>query len=262
VRNRDDPFIYKLLARGSNRKIRNFSSCAKSKLNIDDKEYFMKLAVRRLLVFAIFGALVIPLTIQAAEDEERIVLLSVSDKGWADWQEKSFEGSTSYTLADGEVTMVKAESNGTASGMFLEKEINIKDYPVLSWSWKVDKGLVAHDETTKAGDDYAARVYVVVSGGLFFWKTIAINYVWSSNSSSDKAWPNAYAGDNAQMLALRGSDNRQGEWHFESRNLRDDFQALFDRDIEVIDGIAIMTDTDDSGSSAVAIYGEMYLSRD
>ncbi len=64
------------------------------------------------------------------------------------------------------------------------------------------------------------------------------------------------------MLALRGSDNRQGEWHFESRNLRDDFQALFDRDIEVIDGIAIMTDTDDSGSSAVAIYGEMYLSRD
>ena len=222
----------------------------------------MKFVTRSLMMCAILGVMGMPFSAMATEDDGRIVLLSPTSKGWAEWQEKSFEGSTSYTLLEGQVSLIRAESNGSASGMFLEKEINIKDYPVLSWSWKVDKGLDEHNETTKAGDDYAARVYVVVSGGLFFWKTIAINYVWSSNPSSDKAWPNAYAGDNAQMLALRGSDDRQSEWYFESRNLRDDFQTLFDREIEVIDGIAIMTDTDDSGTVAQASYGEMYLSKD
>lgn len=221
----------------------------------------MKLVLRFSLLCAAVGAMFFTFSTYAGEDAERVVLLSATEKGWDQWQEKSFEGSTSYALVQEDVPMVKASASGTASGLFLEREINITEYPVLYWSWKVEKGLPSHDETIKDGDDYAARVYVVVSGGLFFWKTIAINYVWSSNPSSDRTWPNAYAGDNAQMLAVRGSDNSQDEWHFESRNLRDDFSAFFGRDIEVIDGIAIMTDTDDTGRMALASYGEIYLAR-
>jgi hypothetical protein len=157
---------------------------------------------------------------------------------------------------------VRAESSGTASGLFLEREINIAEYPVLHWSWKIEEGLDAHDERVKAGDDYAARVYVVVSGGLFFWKTIAINYVWSSNPKSEQSWPNAYAGDNAKMLALRGSDDQQGIWYVETRNLRRDFKELFGKDIDVIDGVAIMSDTDDTGGRVVAEYGEIFLAKE
>lgn len=236
----------------------NFSRAANSKLKHRLLEYFMKLFTRCLLAYA----LLVSFTSSANDKSERVVLLSPTESGWAEWQPKSFEGLTSYNIVDGEVPMVKAEARGTASGMFLEKELNIKEYPVLSWSWRVEKGLNPHDESTKEGDDYAARVYVVVSGGLFFWKTIAINYVWSSNPETNATWSNAYAGDNAQMVALRGSDDKQGEWYFEARNLREDFRELFDRDIDVIDGIAIMTDTDDTDSVAVAHYGEMYLSKD
>lgn len=232
------------------------------KFNIDHTEYFMELVLRCFFLAGILGAVTVPLSTKADEGDERVVLLSETEQSWAEWEEKSFEGSTLYTLSQGDSSGVEAQASGTASGMFLEKELNIKKYPVLTWSWKVDKGLAAHDETTKAGDDYAARIYVVVSGGLFFWKTIAINYVWSSNPATDREWPNAYAGENAQMLALRGSEDRQGEWYFESRNLRDDFRTLFDQDIEEIDGIAIMTDTDDTGSSALANYGEIYLKKE
>lgn len=193
--------------------------------------------------------------------DDRLILLSGAANTWEEWQEKSFEGETMYAPLQGKEGVVRAESNGTASGLFLESEINIAEYPVLHWSWKVEKGLDPHDEKIKKGDDYAARVYVVVSGGLFFWKTIAINYVWSSNPKSEQSWPNAYAGDNAQMLALRGSTDPLGTWHFESRNLRSDFKQLFGKDIDVIDGVAIMSDTDDTGGQVKVEYGEIFLSK-
>ncbi len=194
--------------------------------------------------------------------DDRLILLSGGGDGLDGWQEKSFEGNTLYSPMRGNEGGVRAESTGTASGLFLEREINIAEYPVLHWSWKIEEGLDAHDERVKAGDDYAARVYVVVSGGLFFWKTIAINYVWSSNPKSEQSWPNAYAGDNAKMLALRGSDDQQGIWYVETRNLRRDFKELFGKDIDVIDGVAIMSDTDDTGGRVVAEYGEIFLAKE
>ena len=194
--------------------------------------------------------------------DDRLILLSGGGDGLDGWQEKSFEGNTLYSPVRGNEGGVRAESSGTASGLFLEREINIAEYPVLHWSWKIEEGLDAHDERVKAGDDYAARVYVVVSGGLFFWKTIAINYVWSSNPKSEQSWPNAYAGDNAKMLALRGSDDQQGIWYVETRNLRRDFKELFGKDIDVIDGVAIMSDTDDTGGRVVAEYGEIFLAKE
>lgn len=220
--------------------------------------------MKRLREIILPALLILSGSLYASEgqQEDRLTLLSSDALSSGEWQEKSFEGSTIYRAIDSDVAaVVEASAQGTASGLFLEKEINIKEFPILHWSWKVSEGLEPHEETVKAGDDYAARIYVVVSGGLFFWKTIAINYVWSSNPSSDQAWDNAYAGDNAQMLALRGDGDDLERWYRESRNLQADFKALFGRDIDVIDGIALMTDTDDTGASAVAQYGEIYLTR-
>ena len=66
--------------------------------------------------------------------------------------------------------------------MFKKKRIDLHQTPYLNWRWRVDKPLHALDEKTKSGDDYGARIYVVIDGGLFFWNTKAINYVWASAS--------------------------------------------------------------------------------
>lgn len=195
---------------------------------------------------------------------DTLVVLDPSDGGETlkDWQEKSFEGSTSYNKAsDAERSFIKAIASSSASGLFLEKEIDLNAYPVLNWRWRVDKGLAAHDEKVKEGDDFAARLYVVVSGGFFFWKTIALNYVWSSNQVETQAWPNPFAGDNAQMLPVRGESDQQGLWYLETRDLRQDFKRLFGREIDTIDGLAIMTDTDNGGGPAEASYGEIFFSK-
>jgi len=176
------------------------------------------------------------------------------------WKSKSFEGKTVYdlTVLEG-VTMLRAVSNGTASGMTLEKNIDLTKTPYLNWSWRVDHILSSREETQKAGDDYPARIYVVVSGGFAFWRTKALNYVWASYMPANTTWPNAFT-SNAQMLALRSGSVDAGKIVTEKRNVREDLKRYMDLDADQIDAVAIMTDTDNGGGNAVAYYGDISFS--
>jgi hypothetical protein len=80
------------------------------------------------------------------------------------------------------------------------------------------------DERTRAGDDYPARVYVVFSGGAAFWRTRAINYVWSNNQPIKSNWPNAYT-KNAQMIAVQSGTEHLGQWVEERRDVLADYRA-------------------------------------
>ena len=103
---------------------------------------------------------------------------------------------------------------------------------------------------------------MVVKGGLAFWQTKAINYVWASNTAKETIWPNAYAGEQLMMLALRGPEAALNVWHTEKRNVRVDLQKLFGEDIHFIDAVALMTDTDNSHGQASAFYGDIWFSKD
>ena len=179
------------------------------------------------------------------------------------WEHKSFKGETRYRLQaiDG-LTALSAESSAAGSGLFKEQEIDLDQTPYLNWSWRIANRLSGLDEQSKAGDDYAARIYVVVKGGLAFWNTRAINYVWSSNSKQGRIWPNAFAGDHAMMLALRGPEAPLNSWQHEKRNIKADFKRLFGEDIHHIDAVAIMTDTDNSNGQVSAVYGDIWFSKD
>ena len=176
------------------------------------------------------------------------------------WQEKSFVGNTHYELVDENHNKVlKAHTSATASGLFRELDIDLNKTPYLNWSWKIDNTYRGNNEHSKAGDDYPARIYVVVSGGIFFWKTRAINYVWSSNQAPGTSWKNAYTG-NARMLAIRSGNKDTGRWVTEKRNIRADFKKLFGKDITEINAIAIMSDSDNTKQSATAYYGDIFFS--
>ncbi|MCK5912801.1 MAG: DUF3047 domain-containing protein, partial [Desulfuromusa sp.] len=112
-------------------------------------------------------------------------------------------------------------------------------------------------ERTKEGDDYVARIYVVVKGGLLFWKTRAINYVWASSEKQGTIWPNAFAGKNAMLLAVRSSTDQQGIWYHEKRNVYEDLKAIFGEEIKTIHAVAIMTDSDNSKGLVRASYGDI-----
>lgn len=179
------------------------------------------------------------------------------------WESKEFAGETQYRLTelDGH-QVLRAESRGAASGLVRQIRVDLAKTPYLNWSWRIENTLGDLDEQSKAGDDYPARLYVVVSGGWAFWRTRSVNYVWASATPQGVHWPNAFAGKNVIMVAQRSGTQGIGQWHSEKRDVRADFQKYFGVSIRYIDAVALMTDTDNAGGHAVAYYGDIYFSAD
>ena len=114
------------------------------------------------------------------------------------------------------------------------------------------------NEFTKAGDDYCARIYVIFKHATFFWKTELLTYVWSSNQPIGATWPNAYT-SNAMTVAVQSGSKNLGRWLSQKRHVSADYRRLFGKDRQVADGVALMTDTDNSGQSATAYYGNIFF---
>lgn len=217
----------------------------------------LRMRVRATIVFAAMLAVSLGL----AASEEPAVDIARWEAGELErWQVERFAGETRYVLVDeGGQRRLSAVADGSASGLFRERSVDLTKTPWLTWSWRVTEPLAGLDERSKAGDDYAARLYVVISGGALFWRTRALNYVWSGSQAAGAAWPNAYT-DNARMLALRGTGDSTGGWVTEKRNVRDDLREAFGEDITRIDVVAVMTDADNSGRRAAADYGPIRFS--
>ncbi|MFC1747315.1 DUF3047 domain-containing protein [Pseudomonadota bacterium] len=191
---------------------------------------------------------------------DSVLIGNFSQADLKNWEEKSFVGNTRYSLIeDNDKKVLKAETSASASGMFREIDIDLNKTPYFNWSWKVDNTYSSNNEHSKEGDDYPARLYVVVSGGLFFWRTRAINYVWSSNQPTETHWENAYTG-RAQMVAVRSGNKKTNQWITEKRNVREDLLKLFGEDIDEINAVAIMSDSDNTSQSATAYYGDIFFS--
>lgn len=176
------------------------------------------------------------------------------------WQERSFKDNTVYGVVEAHGHKVlRADTNSAASALFREMDINLKKTPFLNWSWRVDNVYDIDDPLTKTGDDYAARIYVVVQEGPLPWDTKAINYVWCNKKTDKKHWPNPFSTDSI-MIPVRCGDNDLEQWHSERENVAEDFYRAFGRHIELAHGVAIMSDSDNAGGSAVAYYGNIKFS--
>ncbi len=194
----------------------------------------------------------------AGEDAAAERYLGFRD-GLGGWEERDFVASTDYrtVTVDGRPA-VRAATDGAASALYRRAEIDLEATPYLSWRWRVEGTYGADiDETAKSGDDYPARIYVVRRGGLAFWRTRALNYVWSSGRPVGSRWPNAYAGENVVMLAVDSGGGRAGQWIAHTRDVRADWRAAFGEEIGSLDGVAIMTDGDDTDSAMRAWFADI-----
>jgi hypothetical protein len=191
---------------------------------------------------------------------DRVWVARFAAEGLDAWRTKVFDGRTNYRVVnEGGRQVLRAESDGTASGLYREVTVDLSETPYLHWSWKVPSDLGSPDERSRGGDDYPARIYVVFSGGLAFWATETINYVWSSSQERGSAWPNAFTAQ-ARMLAVRGVGADTGRWHRERRNVAADYRRLFGAEPPAtVDAVAVMTDTDNTGKRASAFYGDIYF---
>ncbi|SFE69418.1 Protein of unknown function [Nitrosomonas sp. Nm166] len=203
--------------------------------------------------------MVISLPAMSWAEGERVDIARFSQGDLSEWQKKAFVGETRYALenSDGQLAL-RADSSAAASGRYREVSVDLDKTPILHWRWKVGNILTGNDERTRAGDDYPARVYVVFSGGVMFWRTRAINYVWSNKQPVGSSWPNAFT-SNAHMIAIESGSDRAGQWISERRDVRADYRRAFGEEPGQADAVAIMTDTDNAGGRATAWYGDIWF---
>ena len=174
------------------------------------------------------------------------------------WKEKEFKGQTSYeALVEDGVPCLKAYAKGTASGLFYEVKYNPEKKPILTWKWKIDNIVEKGNAMTKAGDDYPARIYVVFPS-VFFWKTKALNYVWANQLAKGEAVANSYT-SNAMMVAVESGGANTGKWIEYRRNIYEDYKKYFGSTPSKVGAIAVMTDTDTTGSEVSACYGPIFI---
>ena len=167
---------------------------------------------------------------------------------------------TKYTLGSNENgNFLKAETQGKASGLGIEKKINLLETPFINITWKVEKDLSGIIENSKKGHDYAARVFVVKQMGMTALSKRAINYAFSSNNSIGQYWNSPYTKKSVDYILSTTLDNLN-EWVTVKANVREHFKKFHDLDIKEIDGVAVMTDTDNSKLQAIAYYQNIYFS--
>lgn len=176
------------------------------------------------------------------------------------WEVKTFKGNTDYRLVEKEGRQVlQAKARGTASGLVRKITFDPHEYRYLRWSWKIESPVAGGDARIKKGDDYAARVYVVFPGR-FFWQTRALNYVWANRLPQGDFIPNAFTA-NARLLAVQSGGAKAGQWIDEQRDLVADYRRLFGEEPPMAGALAIMTDADNTGATAIAWYGDIILSK-
>lgn len=184
---------------------------------------------------------------------------SFSVSGLGGWKEQTFKGrkATQYRLAqDSGVQVLEADCRASASGWIWKEKIDLRHTPVLRWRWKVAQIYSGVREREKGGDDFPARVYVVLDGGWAVWRSRSLVYVWASAEPQGTDWASGYTGQ-AHLIALRSGAAAAARWQEERRDVRADFQRYFGLDVDAVDGVAVMTDCDDAGGAMRAWYGDL-----
>jgi len=199
---------------------------------------------------------------------------------WMPYGFENIKSRTSYALVrDGSRTVLRAEAKSSASGLLRKLKADPAEYPLLRWSWKVSGVVKNADLYRKDGDDFSARIYVIfdypleklsfverakvklaklVYGAELPLATLC--YVWDAKAPVGTIAPSAYT-DRVRIVVVESGPDRANQWVDFERDVRRDFLAAFGEAPPAITGIALATDTDNTGTAVSALYGDITINK-
>ncbi len=209
-----------------------------------------------------------------------VLLAGAQAAGWGDfgaWQPLPLPGVETRTVYESDTedgrSVVRSDSRCSASALAVPLErVDLEATPLLRWSWKIEQPLAPREERVKAGDDFAARVYLTFRfdprgaswgerlrnriGRSIYGREVpgrALNYVWTSSEPAGESWDNPFA-PASKMISL--GSGPLPEWRSQEVNVVRDYQRFFEGDLAQPLGLAIMTDSDNSCSRASAWFAD------
>ena len=196
-------------------------------------------------------------------DEVKIFEFTESELSKLDVRKvRGANNNTNYSVVSNENgNYLKAIANNAASGLGKEVKINLNKTPIINITWKVEKDLPGIKENTKKGHDFAARVFVIKKTGATPLSNRAINYVFSSNNEVGFNSPSPYTKKSIDNVLATTKENLN-KWVTVRANVKEDFKKFHNLDVNELDGLAIMSDTDNSKLEAITYYQNIYFSAD
>ena len=208
----------------------------------------------------LFQILIMSLFVVTSSKSETLRVFEFTEEEFTQLKKRKVKGETSWTLGSNDNgNYIKAEAKGVGSGLGKEVLIDLNKTPIINITWKVEKDLTGIIENSKKGHDYAARVFVVKKTGSTALSNRAVNYVFSSNNEVGKYWKSPYTKKSIDYV-LSTTKQNFNEWVTVKANVKEHFKLLHDLDVKELNGVAIMTDTDNSKLKAISYYQNIYFS--
>ena len=213
----------------------------------------------RLLNFVVIFAFLLFFNLKA----ETVNVFMFTEEEFLTMQVNKVRGAdskTKYSLgSNGNGNYLRGEAENPASAIGKDIKIDLSITPYINITWKIEKNLSGINENSKKGHDYAARVFVIKKTGITPLSKRAMNYVFSSNNEINKNWPSPYTKKSIDYILSTTKENLN-EWVTVKANVKEHFKKYHKLVIDEIDGVAIMTDTDNSKLKAIAYYQNIYFS--
>ena len=211
----------------------------------------------------LFKLILVTVLSQTTLYAEDIKVFEFTDKELSELTVRKVRGAdnkTEYSVGSNENgNYLKAIADNAASGLGKEIKIDLNKTPFINITWKIEKDIPGIDETAKKGHDFAARVFVIKKTGATALSNRAINYVFSSNQDVGSNSPSPYTKKSVDNV-LATTKKNLNEWVTVKANVKEDFKKFHNLDVNELDGIAIMSDTDNSKKKSITYYQNIYFS--
>ena len=211
----------------------------------------------------LFKLILVTALSQTALYAEEIKVFEFTDKELSELTVRKVRGAdnkTEYSVgSDENGNYLKAIADNAASGLGKEIKIDLNKTPFINITWKIEKDIPGIDETAKKGHDFAARVFVIKKTGATALSNRAVNYVFSSNQDVGSNSPSPYTKKSVDNV-LATTKTNLNEWVTVKANVKEDFKKFHNLDVNELDGIAIMSDTDNSKKKSITYYQNIYFS--
>ena len=214
----------------------------------------MKLFLRYFIVLIIFSS---------SSIANEVKVFEFTDKELSELSVRKVRGADNKTIysvgSNDNGNYLKAVADNAGSGLGKEIKIDLNKTPFINITWKIEQDLSGINEKTKKGHDFAARVFAVKKTGATPLSNRAINYVFSSNVKVGENWPSPYTKKSIDNVLSTSKENLN-KWVTVKANVKEDFKKFHDLNVDELDGLAIMSDTDNSKLKSVAYYQNIFFS--
>ena len=194
---------------------------------------------------------------------DKVTIFEFTEKELSELEVRKVRGADNKTVysvsSNKDGNFLKAVADNAASGLGKEIKIDLNKTPFINITWKVEKDLKGIIESTKKGHDYAARVFAIKKTGATPLSNRAINYVFSSNSEVGENRPSPYTKKSIDYV-LASTKNNLNLWVTVKANVKEDFKKFHDLEVNELDALAIMADTDNSKLKSIAYFQSIYFS--